>query len=123
MSRIAKYPVAVPSGVEITIADSAINIKGSNGQLDFDLNGDVKINHEDGQLNFEPSNDSKQAKAMSGTVRSIVNNMVEGVSNGFQKKLTIIGVGYRAQAQGDKLNLTLGFSHPVVLYHSRRNNH
>ena len=114
MSRIAKYPVAVPSGVEITIADEAINIKGSNGQLDFGLNGDVKVNHEDGQLSFEPANDSKQAKAMSGTVRSIVNNMVEGVSNGFQKKLTIIGVGYRAQAQGDKLNLTLGFSHPVV---------
>ena len=114
MSRIAKYPVTVPSGVEITLADEAINVKGANGQLDFILNGDVKINHEDGQLNFEPANDSKQAKAMSGTVRSIVNNMVDGVSKGFERKLTVIGVGYRAKAQGDKLNLTLGFSHPVV---------
>ena len=114
MSRIAKYPVAIPSGVEITFADETINVKGSNGQLDFVLNGDVKINHEEDQLNFEPANDSKQAKAMSGTVRSIVNNMIDGVSKGFERKLTIIGVGYRAQAQGDKLNLTLGFSHPVV---------
>jgi len=114
MSRIAKYPIAVPSGVEVTLADEAINVKGSNGQLDFILNGDVKINLEEGQLNFKPANDSKQAKAMSGTVRSIVNNMVEGVSKGFERKLTVIGVGYRAQAQGKKLNLTLGFSHPVV---------
>jgi len=114
MSRIAKYPIAVPSGVEVTLADEAINVKGSNGQLDFILNGDVKINLEEGQLIFKPANDSKQAKAMSGTVRSIVNNMVEGVSKGFERKLTVIGVGYRAQAQGKKLNLTLGFSHPVV---------
>lgn len=114
MSRIAKYPIAVPGGVEVTLANEAINIKGSNGQLDFILNGDVKINHRDDQLIFEPTNDSKQAKAMSGTVRSIVNNMVEGVTKGFERKLTIIGVGYRAQAQGNKLNLTLGFSHPVV---------
>ena len=114
MSRIAKYPIDVPGGVEIKLADEIIHVKGANGQLEFALNGDVRINHEEGQLNFEPANDSKQAKAMSGTVRSIVNNMVEGVSKGFERKLTIIGVGYRAQAQGNKLNLTLGFSHPVI---------
>ena len=114
MSRIAKYPVTVPQGVEVSLADKAISVKGSNGQLEFALTGDVSVLEEDGQLKFEPVNDSKQAKAMSGTVRSIVNNMVEGVSKGFEKKLTIIGVGYRAQAQGKTLNLTLGFSHPVV---------
>jgi len=114
MSRIAKYPVTVPSGVEIKLADEQVSVKGSKGELKLALTGDVRINQEDGQLSFEAANDSKQAKAMSGTVRSIINNMVEGVANGFEKKLTIIGVGYRAQAQGSKLNLTLGFSHPVV---------
>ncbi len=114
MSRIAKYPVTVPSGVEIKLADEQVTVKGSNGELQFALTGDVRISQEDGQLTFEPANDSKHAKSMSGTVRSILNNMVEGVSKGFEKKLTIIGVGYRAQAQGNKLNLTLGFSHPVV---------
>lgn len=114
MSRIAKYPVSLPDGVEVSLADEQITVKGSNGSLDFALNGDVRVSQDDGKLSFEPANDSKQAKAMSGTVRSIVNNMVDGVSKGFEKKLTVIGVGYRAQAQGNKLNLTLGFSHPVV---------
>lgn len=114
MSRIAKYPIDVPGGVEVSIANETISVKGSKGQLDFILNGDVRVNHQSGQIKFEPANDSKQAKAMSGTVRSIVKNMVEGVTIGFERKLTIIGVGYRAQAQGKKLNLTLGFSHPVV---------
>ena len=114
MSRIAKYPVSLPSGVEIVLNKQAISVKGANGQLEFVLNGDVLIEQEDNQLKFQPANETKQAKAMSGTVRSIVNNMVDGVTKGFEKKLTVIGVGYRAQAQGDKLNLTLGFSHPVV---------
>lgn len=114
MSRIAKYPVTVPGGVEINLSNEVIHVKGANGQLEFGLTKDVRINHEQDQLSFEAVNDSKHAKAMSGTVRSIVNNMVEGVSKGFERKLTIIGVGYRAQAQGNKLNLTLGFSHPVV---------
>ncbi len=114
MSRIAKYPITIPSGVEVKLADEQVTVKGSKGELNLALTGDVRIQQENGQLSFEAANDSKQAKAMSGTVRSIVNNMVEGVTNGFEKKLTVIGVGYRAQAQGKKLNLTLGFSHPVV---------
>lgn len=113
MSRIAKYPVSIPKGVEVKIASDQIKVKGSNGEMDLALNGQVDVSEQDGQLNFIAANDSTKAKAMSGTVRALVNNMVQGVSVGFQKKLTVIGVGYRAQIQGQKLNLSLGFSHPV----------
>jgi large subunit ribosomal protein L6 len=107
-------PIALPKGVEATIAAELITIKGPLGTLTLPLTGQVKINNENGTLTFEPTNDSREANAMSGTVRALVNNMVTGVSKGFEKKLNLVGVGYRAQAQGDKLNLSLGFSHPVV---------
>jgi large subunit ribosomal protein L6 len=107
-------PIALPKDVEATIAAEKITIKGPLGTLTLPLTGLVKIQNENGTLTFEPTNDSREANAMSGTVRALVNNMVNGVVKGFEKKLNLVGVGYRAQAQGDKLNLTLGFSHPVV---------
>jgi large subunit ribosomal protein L6 len=107
-------PIALPKDVEATIAADLITIKGPLGTLTLPLTGQVKINNENGTLTFEPTNDSREASAMSGTVRALVNNMVTGVNKGFEKKLSLVGVGYRAQAQGDKLNLSLGFSHPVV---------
>jgi len=113
MSRIAKYPVNVPKGVEVNINASQINVKGPKGELIQALDPNVEIQQADNVLTFEPSNKSQQAQAMSGTMRALVNNMVTGVSTGFEKKLTIIGVGYRAAVQGSSLNLTLGFSHPV----------
>ena len=113
MSRIAKAPVAIPSGVTINVDASSISIKGGKGQLDMALHKDVEIKNEDNQLTFEPRSGSKQANAMAGTTRALVNNMVVGVTQGFEKKLELIGVGYRAAAKGDTLNLTLGFSHPV----------
>jgi large subunit ribosomal protein L6 len=114
MSRVGKMPIALPKGVEATIAAELITVKGPLGTLTLPLTGQVKINNENGTLTFEPTNDSREANAMSGTVRALVNNMVTGVTKGFEKKLSLVGVGYRAQAQGDKLNLSLGFSHPVV---------
>jgi large subunit ribosomal protein L6 len=114
MSRVGKMPIALPKDVEATIAAEKITIKGPLGTLTLPLTGLVKIQNENGTLTFEPTNDSREANAMSGTVRALVNNMVNGVVKGFEKKLNLVGVGYRAQAQGDKLNLTLGFSHPVV---------
>ena len=114
MSRVGKAPVALPKGVEVTIAADAVSVKGPLGTLSQRLNGDVRVKQDGDKLVFEAANDSSQANAMSGTLRALVNNMVNGVTKGFQKKLNLVGVGYRAQAQGDKLNLTLGFSHPVV---------
>ncbi|MEI6301991.1 MAG: 50S ribosomal protein L6 [Betaproteobacteria bacterium] len=114
MSRIAKYPVLLPKGVEITLAAELVSVKGPLGVLTQQLKGDVKVEKNGDQLLFAAANDSQQSNAMSGTLRALVANMVTGVTTGFQKKLTLVGVGYRAQAQGDKLNLTLGFSHPVV---------
>jgi large subunit ribosomal protein L6 len=114
MSRVGKAPVALPKGVEVSIAAEAVSVKGPLGTLTQVLNGDVRVKQDGDQLVFEAANDSAQANAMSGTLRALVSNMVNGVTKGFQKKLTLVGVGYRAQAQGDKLNLTLGFSHPVV---------
>jgi large subunit ribosomal protein L6 len=114
MSRIAKYPVVLPKGVEITLAAELVSVKGPLGVLTQQLKGDVKVEKNGDQLLFAAANDSQQSNAMSGTLRALVANMVTGVTTGFQKKLTLVGVGYRAQAQGDKLNLTLGFSHPVV---------
>ncbi|MHA4869128.1 50S ribosomal protein L6 [Duganella sp. PWIR1] len=114
MSRVAKMPIAVPAGAEVAISAAAITVKGPLGVLTQALNGQVKVENNAGTLSFEPSNDSREANAMSGTLRALVNNMVNGVTKGFEKKLNLVGVGYKAQAAGDKLNLSLGFSHPVV---------
>ncbi|MDR3426707.1 MULTISPECIES: 50S ribosomal protein L6 [Silvimonas] len=114
MSRVAKNPVAIPSGVEVKLSASEIVVKGPNGSLVQALTGDVSVKIEDNAVVFAAQGDGKNARAMSGTVRALVNNMVTGVSKGFERKLNLVGVGYRAQAQGDLLNLTLGFSHPVA---------
>ncbi len=114
MSRIAKYPVVLPKGVEPSISAGQITIKGPQGTLVQALNDDVRISHADGKLSFTEANDSRQAKAMAGTMRSLVNNMVIGVHAGFERKLTLVGVGFRAQVQGSNLKMQLGFSHDVV---------
>lgn len=113
MSRIAKNPVSIPSGVEIKLSASEISVKGSKTALAMSVHSDVEIKQEDNVLTFAPKDDSKKSNAIAGTTRALVNNMVLGVSEGFEKKLQLIGVGYRAQAQNKKLNLTLGFSHPI----------
>ncbi|MFS2005315.1 50S ribosomal protein L6 [Duganella sp. CT11-25] len=114
MSRVAKMPIAVPAGADVAISAQAITVKGPLGVLTQALNGQVKVENNAGTLSFVAANDSREANAMSGTLRALVNNMVTGVTKGFEKKLNLVGVGYKAQAQGDKLNLSLGFSHPVV---------
>jgi large subunit ribosomal protein L6 len=114
MSRIANSPVELPSGVEVKLSDNEIEVKGGKGSLVLTRNSAVDINQDGSTLTFSAKNSTKFSRAMSGTTRALVNNMVHGVSQGFQKKLQLIGVGYRAQAQGKNLNLTLGFSHPVV---------
>ena len=114
MSRVAKMPITLPEGAEATVQAEQIVVKGPLGTLVQFLNGLVNVVNTDGTLKFEAANDSREANAMSGTLRALVNNMVTGVTKGFEKKLVLVGVGYKAQAQGDKLNLTLGFSHPVV---------
>jgi large subunit ribosomal protein L6 len=113
MSRVAKNPVIVPSGVEVTLATGEILVKGTLGTLKQSLSSDVSVVREGDKLQCNALNDSKQANAMSGTLRALLANMVQGVSKGFERKLTLVGVGYRAQAAGDTLNLTLGYSHPV----------
>jgi len=113
MSRIAKAPVTLPAGVEVKITDALITVKGKQGTLDLDLHSSVEIKQEENVLTFAPKNSEKQANALAGTFRSLVNNMVTGVSVGFEKKLILQGVGYRAKASGNTLNLSLGFSHPV----------
>ncbi|MDA8522764.1 50S ribosomal protein L6 [Acidovorax sp. NCPPB 4044] len=113
MSRVGKMPVAIPNGVDVSITEDQVSVKGSGGTLSVAQNRLVKITNKDGKLSFEPVNDSREANAMSGTIRQLVNNMVLGVSKGFEKKLNLIGVGYKAQASGAKLNLNVGFSHPV----------
>jgi len=107
-------PIALSAGVEVTIAADRISVKGPQGTLSMPLNGQVKVVNENNTLLFSPVDESREANAMSGTLRALVNNMVTGVTKGFERKLSLVGVGYRAQAQGDKLNLSLGFSHPVV---------
>lgn len=114
LSRIAKTPLAIPAGVEITIAGSNVKVKGALGQLEYTFNDTVTITKDGSNIVFATKEESKFAKALSGTVKAIINNMIIGVTKGFEKKLTILGVGYRAQAQGTNLNLTLGFSHPIV---------
>ncbi len=113
MSRVGKMPIQVPSGIEVSVTESAIAIKGPLGQLVQALNGLVKVIHEGGLIKFEPMSESREANAMTGTLRALVHNMVVGVTKGFERKLNLIGVGFKAQAQGNKLNLSLGFSHPV----------
>lgn len=115
MSRVAKMPVLVPQGVDLSLSADLISVKGSLGSLVLKPNALVKIEQNDGKLTFAPADDSAAANAMSGTMRQLVNNMVVGVSKGFEKKLTLLGVGYKAQAQGKKLNLTVGYSHPVEM--------
>jgi large subunit ribosomal protein L6 len=113
MSRIGKMPVAVPQGVDVAIKDDQISVKGAGGTLSLARNALVNVTSEGGKLTFVPADESREANAMSGTMRQLVNNMVVGVTKGFEKKLTLVGVGYKAAAQGAKLNLTVGFSHPV----------
>ena len=113
MSRIANAPVSLPSGVDVTLSGQLVKVKGSKGELEWNVHELVSLSQEDATLKVSANEKSKQAVALAGTTRALVNNMVTGVSAGFEKKLSIIGVGYRAQAQGQKLNLTLGFSHPV----------
>ena len=113
MSRVAKNPITVPQGVEVTLGHT-ISVKGPLGVIDQAMSSDVSVALKEGVLTFAPTSTSIQSNAMAGTMRALVNNMVQGVTKGFEKKLNLVGVGYRAQAQGDALNLTLGFSHPVV---------
>jgi large subunit ribosomal protein L6 len=114
MSRIGKAPVAIPGGVEVTVAANQISVKGPLGTLTQKVSPMVEAKRDGTAVVFATRDDSIEANAMSGTLRATVNNMVQGVTKGFSKKLTLVGVGYRAQAQGDKLNLTVGYSHPVV---------
>lgn len=114
MSRVGKMPIAVPQGVDVSIKDDQISVKGALGTLARPINTLVSVKNEGGKLLFAPANESVEADAMSGTMRALVANMVNGVSKGFEKKLTLVGVGFRAQAQGQKLNLQIGFSHPVA---------
>jgi large subunit ribosomal protein L6 len=113
MSRVAKNPVVVPAGVEVVVAANEVSVKGPLGTIKQALSSDIVVVREGDQLLCKAANATKQADAMSGTVRALLANMVVGVSKGFERKLTLVGVGYRAAAAGDTLNLTLGFSHPV----------
>ena len=114
MSRIGNLPIDVPAKVEVTVGADEILVKGPLGSLSRKANSRVRVEKIDNRLEFKRNDNSRQAGAMLGTMRALVANMVVGVTRGFEKKLNLVGVGYRAQAQGDKLNLTLGFSHPVV---------
>lgn len=114
MSRVAKNPIALPAGVDVMLSSSEILVKGPLGSIAFPVNPAVSVEKEGGSLLCKPVEAAENSNALSGTVRAIVANMVTGVSKGFERKLNLVGVGYRAQAQGDALNLTLGFSHPVV---------
>ena len=114
MSRIGKAPITLPEKVEVSITPAEISVKGPLGSLTQKLSHDVTVAKVENRIEFKAAGNSRQANAMSGTLRALVANMVTGVTKGFEKRLTLVGVGYRAQAQGDKLNLTLGFSHPVA---------
>jgi large subunit ribosomal protein L6 len=113
MSRIAKAPVALPKGVEAQIANGVVSIKGGKSTLKLQLHNTVQVVNEDNQLKVSPKNNSKQADALAGTSRALLQNMVNGVSKGFERKLELVGVGYRAKAAGKTVNLSVGFSHPV----------
>ena len=113
MSRVGKMPVTVPQGVDVSIKADQISVKGAGGTLSVAANSLVTVQQDAGKLTFVPANESREANAMSGTMRQLVNNMVVGVTKGFEKKLNLVGVGYKAQAAGAKLNLAVGYSHPV----------
>lgn len=113
MSRVGKRPVAVPAGVEVLLQENQISVKSGGVSLHLAQNALVKVVSDVGLMSFQPANDSREADAMSGTMRQLVNNMVVGVTKGFEKKLSLVGVGYKAQATGGKLNLAVGYSHPV----------
>ncbi|HPT49919.1 MAG TPA: 50S ribosomal protein L6 [Accumulibacter sp.] len=114
MSRVAKNPIIIPQGVTVAISPECISVKGPLGSLDFASHPAVSVEQENGLLMCKPVSGVALSDALSGTVRAVVSNMVTGVSKGFERRLSLVGVGYRAQAQGDVLNLTLGFSHPVA---------
>jgi large subunit ribosomal protein L6 len=113
MSRVAKSPVSLPSGVSVTLNGQNISVKGSQGTLELEVHNSVEVKQEDNVLSFAARDGGKASDALAGTTRALINNMVTGVSAGFEKKLQLVGVGYRAKATGSTLNLTLGFSHPV----------
>lgn len=113
MSRVGKQPVSIPAGVEVTEQEGQVTVKGPGGVLSLALNPLVRLENTAGNLSFQPVDESREANAMSGTMRQLVNNMVIGTSKGFEKKLTLVGVGFKAQASANKLNLAIGFSHPV----------
>jgi len=114
MSRIAKEPVELPEGVEFNQNGNIVTLKGSKGELSLELNSEVELKQDENVLSLAPRSGSRFSRAMAGTMRALVANMAEGVSQGFERKLELVGVGYRAHLQGNKLNLTLGFSHPVI---------
>lgn len=114
MSRVGKMPIALPQGVDVSVTAEQISVKGALGTLVRPVSALVAVKNEGGKVLFAPANESTEADAMSGTMRALVANMVNGVSKGFEKKLTLVGVGFRAQAAGSKLNLQIGFSHPVA---------
>jgi large subunit ribosomal protein L6 len=113
MSRVAKSPVVLPKGVEVSVSGGSVKVKGSKGSLELRVHDSVEVSQQDNRLSFVPRTPDASADAMAGTTRVLVDNMVEGVSKGFERKLQLIGVGYRAAAKGNALNLTLGFSHPI----------
>ena len=115
MSRIGKHPIPVPAGVEVSIEGNHIHVKGPKGELDYDFNTLMTVVLEDGQIVVTRPDDSRQAKSFHGLTRTLIANMVEGVSNGFQKKLELVGVGYRAALKGSNLEMQLGYSHPVIV--------
>jgi large subunit ribosomal protein L6 len=113
MSRVANSPVEIPKGVETKLSDTEISVKGTKGNLNLVLHSSVAVAQDEGVLNVSAKDGSRQANAMAGTFRSLINNMVVGVSTGFEKKLELQGVGYRAKAEGKKVNITVGYSHPI----------
>jgi large subunit ribosomal protein L6 len=113
MSRVAKSPVEVPAAVTVTLNGQSLSVKGSKGTLALQVHANVEVKHENNVLTFAPRDGAKQSDALAGTTRALVNNMVKGVSQGFEKKLTLVGVGYRVKAEGNTVNLSLGYSHPV----------
>ncbi len=114
MSRVAKNPINIPAGVDVSVNNQHVKIKGPKGSMEHEMSNAVSMKIEDNSISFEIHENFANAKALAGTTRALVNNMVTGVNQGFEKKLTLIGVGYRAQVQGKALNLTLGYSHPIV---------
>ena len=115
MSRIGKHPIPVPAGVDVSIEGTHIHVKGPKGELEYDFNELMNVVLEDGQIVVTRPDDSRQAKSFHGLTRTLIANMVEGVSNGFQKKLELVGVGYRAALKGSNLEMQLGYSHPVIV--------